>query len=135
VGQPCSAGAYEEGRTIPKTEKERSLVMNGMVWVCVLVGALWLNGGLEKLLNPSFPQQFATSLRAGGFISQAPAFFQDFMRSIVVPNAELVAQLMRAGELTLRIVLILGLFTNLATLGSAALSIIIMIERLNMVVV
>lgn len=103
--------------------------MNGMVWVRVLVGALWLNGGLEKLLNPSFPQQFATSLRAGGFISQAPPFFQDFMRSIVVPNAELVAQLMRAGELTLGIVLILGLFTNLATLGSAALSIIIMLSQ------
>ena len=38
--------------------------MNGMVWVRILVGALWLNGGVEKLLNPSFPQQFADSLAA-----------------------------------------------------------------------
>ena len=103
--------------------------MNGMVWVRVLVGAVWLNGGLEKLLNPSFPRQFATSLQAGGFISQAPPFFQDFMRSTVVPNAELVAQLMRAGELTLGIVLILGLLTNLAALGSIALSIVIMLSQ------
>jgi thiosulfate dehydrogenase (quinone) large subunit len=103
--------------------------VNGMVWVRVLVGAVWLNGGLEKLLNPSFPRQFATSLQAGGFITQAPPFFQDFMRSMVVPNAELVAQLMRAGELTLGIVLILGLLTNLAALGSIALSVVIMLSQ------
>ena len=103
--------------------------MNGMVWVRVLVGAVWLNGGLEKLLNPSFPRQFATSLQAGGFISQAPPFFQDFMRNMVVPNAEIVAQLMRAGELTLGIVLILGLLTNLAALGSIGLSAVIMLSQ------
>jgi thiosulfate dehydrogenase [quinone] large subunit len=103
--------------------------VNGMVWVRVLVGAVWLNGGLEKLLNPSFPRQFATSLQAGGFITQAPPFFQDFMRSMVVPNAELVAQLMRAGELTLGIVLILGLLTNLAAVGSVVLSTVIMLSQ------
>jgi len=108
---------------------ERSLAVNGMVWVRILVGAVWLNGGLEKLLNPSFPRQFATSLQAGGFITQAPPFFQDFMRSTVVPNAELVAQLMRAGELTLGIVLILGLLTNLAALGSIGLSAVIMLSQ------
>ena len=71
--------------------------MNGMVWVRVLIGAVWLNGGMEKLLNPEFPRQFAVSLQAGGFVSQAPPFFQDFMKAYVVPNAELFAQLMRAG--------------------------------------
>ncbi|HEX2738883.1 MAG TPA: hypothetical protein VHM69_00440, partial [Rubrobacter sp.] len=75
--------------------------MNGMVWVRVLIGAVWLNGGLEKLLNPDFPRQFAASLQAGGFVSQAPPSFQDFMNGYVIPNAELFAQLMRAGELTL----------------------------------
>ena len=103
--------------------------MNGMVWVRVLVGAVWINGAVEKLLNPEFPQQFATSLEAGGFVSQAPPFFQDFMRGVVVPNAELFAQLMRAGELALGIALILGLLTNLAALGSAALSIVIMLSQ------
>jgi thiosulfate dehydrogenase [quinone] large subunit len=83
-----------------------------MVWVRVLIGAVWLNGGIEKLLNPDFPRQFADSLAAGGFVSQAPPFFQGFMRGTVVPNAELFAQLMRAGELTLGIALILGLLTN-----------------------
>jgi thiosulfate dehydrogenase [quinone] large subunit len=103
--------------------------VNGMVWVRVLVGAVWLNGGLEKILNPSFPRQFATSLQAGGFIAQAPPFFQDLMRGTVIPNAEIVAQLMRAGELTLGIALILGLLTNFAALGSIVLSAVIMLSQ------
>ena len=103
--------------------------MNGMTWIRILVGAVWLNGGLEKLLNPSFPRQFAASLQAGGFVSQAPPFFQEFMRSTVIPNAELFAQLMRAGELTLGVALILGLLTNPAALGSIALSAVIMLSQ------
>ncbi|MBA2715202.1 MAG: DoxX family membrane protein [Rubrobacteraceae bacterium] len=103
--------------------------MNGMVWVRVLIGAVWLNGGVEKLLNPSFPRQFAVSLQAGGFVSQAPPFFQDFMKGYVVPNAELFAQLMRVGELTLGIALIIGLLTNLAVLGSIGLSAVILLSQ------
>jgi len=100
-----------------------------MVWVRVLIGAVWLNGGLEKLLNPNFPSQFADSLAAGGFVSQAPPFFQGFMRGYVIPNAELFAQLMRAGELTLGIALILGLLTNLAAVGSVVLSVMIVLSQ------
>src|SRR3712207_4419791 len=100
-----------------------------MVWVRVLVGAVWLNGAIEKLLNPEFPQQFATSLEAGGFVSQAPPFFQDFMRGVVVPNVELFAQLMRAGELALGVTLILGFFTNRAAVGSVGLSMVIMLSQ------
>ena len=103
--------------------------MNGMVWVRVLVGAVWLNGGVEKLLNADFPRQFAASLQAGGFVSQAPPFFQDFMKGYVVPNAELFAQLMRAGELTLGIALIVGLLTNLAAIGSVGLSVVILLSQ------
>jgi len=100
-----------------------------MVWVRVLVGAVWLNGAIEKLLNPEFPQQFATSLKAGGFVSQAPPFFRAFMQGTVVPNAELFAQLMRFGELALGVALILGLLTNLAALGSVVLSMVIMLSQ------
>ncbi len=102
--------------------------MNGMVWVRVLVGALWLNGGIEKLLNPDFSRQFADALEMGGFVSQAPPFFRDFMQSTVVPNAELFAQLVRAGELTVGVALILGFLTNLAAVGSVALSILILLS-------
>jgi len=97
--------------------------------VRVLIGAVWLNGGVEKLLNPDFPRQFAASLQAGGFVSQAPPFFQDFMKGYVVPNAELFAQLMRAGELTLGIALIVGLLTNLTAIGSVGLSVVILLSQ------
>lgn len=103
--------------------------MNGMVWVRVLVGLLWLNGGIEKLLNPGFPRQFADSLAVGGFVSQAPPFFREFMQDTVVPNAELFAQFVRAAELTLGIALLLGFLTNLAALGSTALSVSIMLSQ------
>ena len=100
-----------------------------MVWVRVLIGAVWLNGGIEKLLNTEFPRQFAVSLKAGGFVSQAPPFFQDFMQATVVPHAELFAQLMRAGELTLGIAMIAGLLTNPACIGSVGLSMVILLSQ------
>ncbi len=103
--------------------------MNGMVWIRILVGAIWLNGAVEKILNPDFPQQLATSLQAGGFVSQAPPFFQDFMRQTVVPNAELVAQLARIGELALGLALILGLLTNLAAIGSVVFSAALLLSQ------
>jgi thiosulfate dehydrogenase (quinone) large subunit len=96
--------------------------MHAMTWVRILVGSVWLNGGLEKLLNPDFPQQFATSLSAGGYISQAPQWFQSFMQVVVVPHAELFANLTRAGELALGIGFILGVLTNLTAIGSIVMS-------------
>jgi thiosulfate dehydrogenase (quinone) large subunit len=103
--------------------------MNGMAWVRILIGAVWLNGAVEKLLNPDFPQQFAASLNAGGFVSQAPPWFQSFMQSTVIPNAELFAQIQRFGELALGLALILGLLTNPAALGSIVLSLAILLSQ------
>jgi len=64
----------------------------------------------------------------GGFVSQAPPFFRGFMQSTVIPNAELFAQLVRAGELTVGVALVLGFLTNLAAVGSVALSIPILLS-------
>jgi thiosulfate dehydrogenase (quinone) large subunit len=105
------------------------MVTKGMAWVRILVGAVWLNGALEKLLNPQFPQQLSQSLKAGGFISQAPPFFREFMQGTVAPNAEAFAQIVRLVELSLGIALILGLLTNLAALGSIAQSLLIMLSQ------
>ncbi len=103
--------------------------MNSMTWVRIIAGAVWLNGGIEKILNADFPTQFADSLSAGGFVSQAPPFFQNFMKSTVVPNAELFAQVVRASELALGLALIFGLLTNLAALGSIALSVMVLLSQ------
>ncbi|MEJ7818870.1 MAG: TQO small subunit DoxD [Rubrobacteraceae bacterium] len=103
--------------------------MNGMTWVRIVAGAVWLNGGIEKLLNPEFPAQFADSLAAGGFVSQAPPFFRGFMEGTVVPNAELFAQVVRVSELALGIALILGLLTNFAAVGSIVLSAMVLLSQ------
>jgi len=103
--------------------------VNAMTWVRIVTGAVWLNGGIEKLLNPEFPKQFADSLAAGGFVAQAPPFFRGFMESTVVPNAELFAQVVRASELALGIALILGLLTNLAAVGSIALGVMVLLSQ------
>jgi thiosulfate dehydrogenase (quinone) large subunit len=103
--------------------------VSGMAWVRILVGAVWLNGALEKLLSPSFPKQFALSLEAGGFVTAAPSWVQGLMRGLVVPNAEFVAQLSRFGELTLGLALLLGLLTNPAAIGSIFMSLAIMLSQ------
>lgn len=103
--------------------------MSGMAWVRILVGAVWLNGAVEKLLNPSFSRQFAISLDTGVYISQAPPWFQDFMRAAVVPNAELMAQLVRFGELAIGLALVLGLLTNPAAVGSILFSLMLLISQ------
>lgn len=112
-----------------RTFSKEVLRMNGMAWVRILVGTVWLNGAVEKLLNPSFPRQFAASLNTGAYISQAPPWFQDFMRANVVPNAELFAQLQRFGELALGLALVLGLLTNPAAIGSIVLSLTILVSQ------
>jgi thiosulfate dehydrogenase [quinone] large subunit len=100
-----------------------------MAWVRILVGAVWLNGGIEKLLNGRFPQQLASSFEAGGFVASAPPWFQGIMQAYVVPNAGTVAQLARVGELALGLALILGLLTNLSALGSILFSLALLLSQ------
>ena len=100
-----------------------------MTWVRILTGAIWINGAAEKILNPQFPQQFAQSIKAGGYVSQAPQWFQTFMKSNVVPNADLFANLTRAGELAMGLALLIGLLTNLAALGSIAFSLMLIVSQ------
>lgn len=96
--------------------------MSGMAWIRILVGAVWLNGAVEKILNPGFPAQLEQALLSGGFVAGAPPFLRSFMQQTVLPNAETVAQLIRFGELALGLALVFGLLVNLAALVSAVYS-------------
>ena len=121
-------GLAERSENQPKTS-EGGLAVNVMTGIRILLGAFWLNGAAEKILNPQFPVQFAQSLEAGGFVSQAPPWFRSFMQGTVVPNAELFASLVRVGELALGLGLLLGLLTNLAALGSMAFSLTLLLSE------
>ena len=121
-------GLAERSEDQPKTS-EGGLAVNGMTGIRILLGAIWLKGAAEKILNPQFPTQFAQSLQAGGFVSQAPPWFQSFMQGTVVPDAELFAGLVRVGELALGLGLLLGLLTNLAALGSMAFGLTLLLSE------
>lgn len=129
LAEPASGNVDNVADGALRRSGKEPYTLNGMTWVRIVIGAVWLNGGIEKLLNPDFPQQFAQSLEVGAFVSQAPPFFQGFMQSTVVPNAETFAQLVRFGELSLGIALLLGLLTNLAAVGSIFLSLNIMLSQ------
>ena len=103
--------------------------MNAAVWIRLLLGAIWLNGALEKLLNPNFPKQFAAALQTGAFINVAPTPVASFMRGTVLPNAQLFAQLTRTAELALGVALLLGLLTNLAALVSVLYTLLILFTQ------
>ena len=77
----------------------------------------------------TFPNSSPPASRPGGFVSQAPPFFQSFMQSFVIPNSGIIAQVVRIGELSLGIALILGLLTNLTAIGSIVLSLAIMLSQ------
>lgn len=96
-------------------------VMTGMAWVRVLIGVLWLLAGLEKVLNQEFPGLFREVLRVGGFVKDAPPWFQGFMDASVLPNPGLFAALVGTGEVAIGVSLILGLLTNLGALGGVFL--------------
>jgi thiosulfate dehydrogenase (quinone) large subunit len=105
------------------------LLLSAAVWIRLLVGAIWLNGALEKLLNPNFPKQFAAALQTGAFINVAPQPVASFMRTTVLPSAELFAQLTRVVELALGMTLLLGLLTNLTALVSILYSLLILFTQ------
>lgn len=93
-----------------------------MTWIRILVGALWVNGAVEKILNPAFPAQLEQSLLAGGFTAQAPPFLGSFVQQTILPNVETVAQLIRFGELAVGLALLFGLLVNPAALVSVVFS-------------
>ena len=102
--------------------------MSGMAWVRLLVGAVWLLAGLEKLLNPGFPALYDAVLNTGGFIKDAPSWLQWFINSFVVPNSGSFAVLVGAGETVIGIGLVLGLLTNLSAVGGVFLGLTFVVD-------
>ena len=83
--------------------------------VRILTGIIWLIHGVPKFLQPEnfLPPNgvFADYVQHG--ISATTGPYHDFLVNIVAPNAAIIAQLVRFGELLVGISLVLGLFTRL----------------------
>lgn len=83
--------------------------------VRILTGIIWLIHGVPKFLAPDtfLPPNgiFADYVQHGITTTTGP--YHDFLVNIVSPNAAIIAQLVRFGELLVGISLVLGLFTRL----------------------
>ncbi len=85
----------------------------------IFTGFVWLYAGIEKLATANFSVAGA----AAYFASKNPnAWYADFLRNTVIPNAGLFTQLVMYGEILAGLALIFGLLTNVAALFGAFMS-------------
>lgn len=87
----------------------------------IFVGIFFLNAGIPKL-TPAFFRGMEGMLNAfaGGNL---PMWYRAFLLNTAVPNAKLFAALVAIGEVAVGACLVLGLFTGLASLFGAIMTI------------
>jgi thiosulfate dehydrogenase [quinone] large subunit len=94
-----------------------------LAFVRILTGAIWLIHAVPKFLHPEtfLPPSgfFADFLQKG--IASTTGPYHDFMLSVVSPNAIVIANFVRFGELLVGISLVLGLFSRLGGLFGVVL--------------
>ena len=86
--------------------------------VRILTGAIWLTHAVPKFLKPDDflpPNGFFLTYVQKGIASTAGPY-HDFLANVVAPNAFIIANFVRFGELLVGISLVLGLFTRLGGL-------------------
>ncbi len=99
-------------------------------WLAALriyAGAFWLIHGIPKFTSPDFMAflpQMAQKLAAGG---TGP--YHTFLVTVAVPHSEVIAQLMRAGEVLTGISLLLGLVTRAGAIGGMFLALNYMLAK------
>src|SRR5262249_19066647 len=83
----------------------------------------FLSTAIDKLMKGWLSNPAPMSESIGGPLQrgQTEAFYRTFLEGAVLPNALLFGQLVVVGELLVAVLLILGLFTAVGSLGSAFL--------------
>ena len=87
------------------------------------IGAVWIFGGLEKVLSAEFFANFPKTIAY--FASKNPnGFFVDFLNNIVAPNSAVFSHLVAYGELLVGLGLLFGLLTNISAAVGIFLNVI-----------
>jgi len=85
----------------------RRLMPIGLCAVQLVLAYEWLISGINKLINPSFTDQLASTLRQS--IDGNPyTWYVTFLRQIVLPHAALFGVLTELGELAIGVILVAG---------------------------
>jgi uncharacterized membrane protein YphA (DoxX/SURF4 family) len=79
----------------------------------IYLGAVFLIAGLPKVREDFTPR--LTSFLEQVALQKGHVFYQEFIREVVLPHTSLFAALITWGELVVAVLLVLGLFTRLAS--------------------
>ena len=109
------------------------LQAGGWLFVRLVLGFEWLRGGWEKLGDPGWtasPVGGAVEGFLNGAIARStegphpevPHWYHDLIEDLFLPNADLFAYLVVAGELLVGLALIFGVFTRLSALFGVSMN-------------
>jgi thiosulfate dehydrogenase [quinone] large subunit len=96
---------------------------NTAKWLAVIRiygGAFWLIHAIPKFMGNGFLNFLPAMTQK--LAQDATGPYHTFVVTTVVPHADVIAQLMRAGELLVGISLLLGLFTRVGAIGGMFLA-------------
>jgi thiosulfate dehydrogenase (quinone) large subunit len=143
VGSPEAPGGVPEARSDNLRFADwlyRSKAAS-VVWLVarLWLGYQWLNAGYQKLWGAEKAgfwnnggagvKGFATSGVAGSATGKGGAsygWFAAFLHNFVIPNSSWIAKLVTLSELTIGVLLILGLFTGAAAFAGLGLNVVYM---------
>jgi uncharacterized membrane protein YphA (DoxX/SURF4 family) len=80
----------------------------------IIIGTAWIIAGYEKVRNPAWDATFRTMLQHWGAGSSSIA---NFINLFVLPNITALTFAVKAGEILIGVLLVIGLFVPLAALG------------------
>jgi len=104
-------------------QKPDSRLANKERWLAVLrifAGLFFLNAGIPKL-NSEFVGGMAATLK--GFADGSWEWYRDFLLNTALPHATSLGYLVSLGEVAIGAALLLGLFTGLASIAGASMTI------------
>lgn len=81
------------------------------------LGYFWFSAGLAKVLSPEWNAGRIAGFVEHSFSSPGAAWYDTFLRDVVLPNATLFSQLVSWGELLAGAALLLGCLTPLAVIA------------------
>lgn len=92
-----------------------------LAWIRIFFGAMWIQTGLVKLLNPNYAQAFLDAINRFHIGNPYP-WYDSFLEGVVLPNYVAFGYLIAYAEFLIGLSFLVGLFVNLSAGGAAILT-------------